>query len=794
MRPTRLEIEGFASFRDRTVVDLEDAPLFVFFGPTGAGKSSLIDAIVFALYGAVPRYADKRLVAPVISQGLNEARVRLDFRANGSAYTAVRVVQRTSTGATTKEARLESGDRMLAGTADELTDQATRLLGLSFEHFTRCVVLPQGAFADFMHAKPSDRQDLLVQLLGLDLYERVRASASQLATELQARAGMLEQRLDRELADATEEAVAAAEERANAIEALLARIDAARPELEALCAKEESAREAARVADLRVKLLDAVRIPEGLDDLLRRVAAAGEAANSAQTAHEEALESQRAAEQERAELPERAALDGAAKVHSSLRDAGTRMKVAEETADSAAGSAKHAQEVATAAEAAFRAADEALEAMKRERAAAHLADHLVAGEPCPVCQQTVSTLPSHAPPPELAEARERRAQVESALERARTAADRAARESAAREADVAGARRERDRLAREAATLRSPAEIDALRARIDAVEAKLAGAQRAGDDAAKRLRQAREDAQRLEAAAKRAWTELDAARDRLSAGGLAPPPAARDDLSVDWHVLVQWAGERLPEQREVAAAERAAAEEAATSREWKLDALREACVETGVTIRDDDPRTSCADDLAGARETARRLRRDMETAAGLRAELADVTKQTNTAKDLTRHLGARHFERWLMNRALRRLVAGATIVLRELSGGAYSLDLDGKNDFVVIDHRNADERRMARTLSGGETFLASLALALALAEHVAEASAGSGARLEALFLDEGFGTLDAETLETVATAIEELGSRGRIVGLVTHVRDLAERVPVRFEVRKVGGASHIERV
>ena len=79
MKPRRLELEGFASFRDRTVVDFDHADLFALTGPTGSGKSSVIDAITFALYGAVPRYAKENLVWPVITQGLQEARVRLDF-------------------------------------------------------------------------------------------------------------------------------------------------------------------------------------------------------------------------------------------------------------------------------------------------------------------------------------------------------------------------------------------------------------------------------------------------------------------------------------------------------------------------------------------------------------------------------------------------------------------------------------------------------------------------------------------------------------------------------------------
>ena len=90
--------------------------------------------------------------------------------------------------------------------------------------------------------------------------------------------------------------------------------------------------------------------------------------------------------------------------------------------------------------------------------------------------------------------------------------------------------------------------------------------------------------------------------------------------------------------------------------------------------------------------------------------------------------------------------------------------------------------------------MASLSLALALSEDMADLAVGGTAKLEALFLDEGFGTLDTDTLDVVISAIEELGSRGRMVGVVTHVKDLAERIPVRYEVTKEGNRSSIGRV
>jgi DNA repair protein SbcC/Rad50 len=157
MRPVRLEMEGFTSFRERTVVDFEAVELFALSGPTGAGKSSVIDAMIFALYGTVPRLGDERQVAPVVSQGRTEARVRLDFDVTGERWTAVRVVRLRDGRATTREARLERAGEVVAGNARELDAEIAALLGLTSQQFTTCVVLPQGQFARFLQAKPAER-------------------------------------------------------------------------------------------------------------------------------------------------------------------------------------------------------------------------------------------------------------------------------------------------------------------------------------------------------------------------------------------------------------------------------------------------------------------------------------------------------------------------------------------------------------------------------------------------------------------------------------------------------------
>lgn len=207
----------------------------------------------------------------------------------------------------------------------------------------------------------------------------------------------------------------------------------------------------------------------------------------------------------------------------------------------------------------------------------------------------------------------------------------------------------------------------------------------------------------------------------------------------------------------------------------------------------DDPGTVCAEALGEARTRRSHLEAQAEQRKELTARLDDVRRQSAVAGTLGTHLSATGFGRWIQNRILRWLVAGATERLKELSSGQYSLDMDDRNEFLVIDHRNADEPRPAKTLSGGETFLASLALALSLAEQVAGLAAHGSPRLEALFLDEGFGALDPETLDVVAASIDQLGAE-RMVGLVTHVPELARRIPVQYRVKKVGNASSVERV
>lgn len=287
MRPLRLELSGFTAFRDATVVDFADADYFAFVGPTGSGKSSLIDALIFALYGSIPRL-DMRSVAPIISQGTNEARVRFDFAIGERAYTAVRVVRRQGDGASTKEARLECGDEVIAGDADSLTSEIERLLGLGFEEFTRCVVLPQGEFARFMHDKPAARGDLLVKLLDLAIYGRLQQRANLRAATAEAGAHADRRRLE-DLSFATDESLTAARAQIGTLAELKARIDEDEPRIEALRETMRAAREGVKADERAVGLLERISMPPGVAELSEAV---GVAATLVQRTDEQVAETE----------------------------------------------------------------------------------------------------------------------------------------------------------------------------------------------------------------------------------------------------------------------------------------------------------------------------------------------------------------------------------------------------------------------------------------------------------------------------------------------------------------------
>ncbi|NHB85085.1 SMC family ATPase [Tessaracoccus sp. HDW20] len=198
-----------------------------------------------------------------------------------------------------------------------------------------------------------------------------------------------------------------------------------------------------------------------------------------------------------------------------------------------------------------------------------------------------------------------------------------------------------------------------------------------------------------------------------------------------------------------------------------------------------------ATEQARAADRLARVEADLRRVEKLSSEREAAEERRQVAGMLADHLSAKKFQRWLAGAALDVLVEAASSSLLELSGGQFSLAHE-KGEFFVIDHADAEAKRSVRTLSGGETFQASLALALALSAELSSMSS-TAASLDSIFLDEGFGSLDPDSLEVVAATLERLAQGDRLVGIVTHVVGLAERIPTRFVVTRDSRTSSVTR-
>lgn len=786
MRPRELMVEGFGPYKSRQTLNFQDLDLFAISGPTGAGKSSLVDAITYALYGRIYRLGTE--VKDFISQDQGTERPRmmvsLEFEVDGRTYRIVRTTGESTPAQVQLEELRGSEWRALEGRARQANQYIERLIGLDFDAFTKSVVLPQNEFHRFLSGRPEERRAILDQLLSLGLFETLRQRASQEGRNCQADAARIAQELSTTYAEATPD-----------------RARALRQELKT--ARQHLAKQQTRV--------EVLKEGHGLAAALRDAA---KAQTAAQTRRDDAAgrvaraEADLASGSDAIEPLRRQAAELRQRVEAMPYDAGEHQKLIRAEAGAAAlaqarkdvqtweeqvekGKARLTQDLAAEqaaraaledAEAAVEAARTALEEARRHNLAAALRSGLKPGDACPVCGQPIGELP-RIDATDVRAAEDALDRAEAAVRTRRAGVDEAARRTAETAAKL-GTSRERLQEAiqrveggrKALVELLGPgeaegAQVDGLRARLGELE---------------RLRKEREDLNRQRDEAERklheheqrlagARGQLDAAREELArveeeARDLA---AAFDAARTPLAAWIDRAGRTDLKK----AFDRGA--DLAQTLEQELETAREAA-------SDARERVALLESQAGA------LDERIQRAKELRHEHRRLTERGRLAEELARLLRADRLPAFIRTEALRALAAAGSERLAFLSGDRYGLEVEGQ-EFLVVDRWNAGETRSVRTLSGGETFLASLALALALAERLPElAATGRDTRLESLFLDEGFGALDAETLEVAGQALDRLRSEERLVGVITHVEELAERLPARVRVVKDINGSRLE--
>jgi exonuclease SbcC len=851
VRPVRLRLAGFTAFRDEQELDFEGLDLFAVTGPTGSGKSSLLDAVAYALYGKAPRVG--KGISALISQGQPRLRVGLDFDVDGKRYRVTRSTPRTGASTILLERKAGDGWESYGEGADRINEcnkLITALVGLDFEAFTRSVLLPQGQFADLLKGDPKERRAILTELLGLELFNGMAARAREIAAESRASAQTNEDVLKSQFAGIDLAAVKDAKETAVAAKALSESVAAAESAFEAMARGWRTDRATAevlgRLAGEASGLAESAEaIGSDLDGLAEEVARfeavaqrteqeAGEAADAVRQAQRalqdgegrlgtlEHLAALRAGMEELHRLEGRLhSLENAAL--QARKDAATRNTAVERSEQRA----QAAGEEMARTEIALREAQAEHERASHADVVGALTHGLKAGDPCPVCARPLVEVPRGA--------RDEAAKPAKKLQRAQAAARKAEADWGKADRDVAVAASDADAAAAEMA--RTERDVDACLKERDELVRGLEAALDSempedplGEVAGrvKELKRLAERAKELgDAAAVARSLAADARQGALAAsargaalvGSLRALPVAR--MAEDWRkalpgfdlssalteaipkdparaaaVARAWAGAAI--DLSLAISSRSA--EIAARLDAELEQARDALPEAVKVPDGADPDEILERLRAAARELvaeATGARKDAERLAQQLRERRALEKQVKMKKEeaalygaLAQELRADRLIDFLQGEALQLLAIGGSDHLRFLSQERYRL-VFRSDEFYVEDRQNGDERRSVRTLSGGETFLASMALALALAEQIRSLAVTKKARLESLFIDEGFGALDPESLEVATEALSQLGGADRMVGVITHVRELADRMPVQIRVEREARGSRV---
>ncbi len=198
-----------------------------------------------------------------------------------------------------------------------------------------------------------------------------------------------------------------------------------------------------------------------------------------------------------------------------------------------------------------------------------------------------------------------------------------------------------------------------------------------------------------------------------------------------------------------------------------------------------------AQDIGAKQNILKTVQDSIVRAKKLNTELKVIQHQVDLLEDLDKIVQGNRFVEYVATNQLKYIALEASKKLEGITKGRYALEIDSTLNFVIRDNFNGGQRRSVDTLSGGETFLTSLSLALALSSQI---QLKGSEPLEFFFLDEGFGSLDNELLEVVMGSLERLHSDKLSVGIISHVEELKNRVPIKLVVSpsEVGTGSKVK--
>ena len=864
MRPIKLKMAAFGAYVEPVTIDFENElrgeKIFLIHGATGAGKTTILDAITYALYGETSGKA--REVKDMRSKGVDDnlsTKVDFNFALGDKIFEVQREIsyypRRKSNKYETRAALFCDGD--LIETKDRaVKGKITELLGFDAEQFRQVVLLPQGEFKKFLSADADDRQGVLNVLFDSEPYKKIEDAISERAKNSAAELKELETRRDtlkKQLDDSESNSLPELEEKFSAAQIKVAELkkffDDAQLKLT------DGKLLSAKFADLKKATSDLNAAQIRLDEADKKFLAAQseyqqrEAQNSERKELEQKIRDLRAIKSAQKELEEKTSALERAK--NSLQKATTDFEIYDRRAknyEARLEILKSDKAKVAGADVKFEQAKQTLgKAQQRDRilngisrleaeltmetkklslvneklksaqieltrlqivnSAAYLATKLKAGEPCPVCG-------SIEHPAIIAEAIPTAVELKKAEEKV----NRLTKDSTQQErtvAQVKGKIFSQKKSLEDYIGVPDTASAQKISDELEQKAAELANCQKCIDAGEEYIKKNKSDLNNATNKKNSATAEVATLEGAISeAKKKIPEKYLADDGQLDADLIssqkifaqLDAAWKNADENFRNTGKEKSAREATLKSIQKTFDALQ-------IELKDKTPpdidslekkAAEIGEKYGAARDEKAKLETNLNTLKKFSSELEEVEKilaDKQKIADMWRRLSdvanasgkgeselKISFQRYFLSTMFNEVVTEANNRLKKMSNGRYLFQMKdagkrsnstaGLNLEIFDEHNGAF--RPVETLSGGESFLASLSLALGLAAVVRNKV--GGIKLDTIFIDEGFGSLDSEALDdAISTIIEQSG--GRLVGIISHVEELKNQIPVRLEVK-----------
>ena len=861
-------MRAFGPYAGETVIDFEKLQgrhLFLICGPTGAGKTTILDAMCYALYGKTSGDRTGEKMRSDYADSSERTEVIFDFMLGDKTYRATRspaqmVDKKRGSGQTLAAmqaslSELEDG-KEINTLRTGIEEAAGKLIGLNADQFCQVILLPQGDFRKLLVAKADEREAILKQLFKTqrfsDFKDRLKDRLDAKVREKMEKQTREDQILsssgatdEKQLSQMVEEAgkelkeaqdiVKSREKESNEFrevyqketalmghftelekalkqDAALKNEEGRMKEMEASLSLIRSARE---LAPYFVQLDGITR--EGKQEAVKLKTARADMETYSKLnetlekriqeldAMKEKREEERKTALKMQDLVPKAKLYGAAV--QALKNAKNALSRAEE----------ETKRLQAAAEAARKARDEQKEKADAVRKsyidgqAFLLAEGLEDGVPCPVCGAIHHPAPARggdhvAKAEDVERAQKEYERTSAAYDRANDTKEKHSTGAYAKAmSDHAKADAQMKTLEEIPEAYRDPKYLEAESTRLltdirkweqdketAAAQLRKAGADLSASQAA--CRNAEERREELVKKYRETESVLKEASDKAGFQSL--------DECKEWYkkkdteesvrkTLEQYRADRKSTE------ERIKAEEQETAGKERPDML--ALNEKSKALQDQLKKAS--ERAAALKERTETLQKAVSDARAIEKELEDLRKEEGLIRglyDLTSGKKTRiTLERYVLGTLLDDVANAANLRLLSMSRRRYSLHRMtdesglGKGGLSLeVSDSFTGRSRPANTLSGGETFLASLSLALGLADVVQ--SRQGGVRLDTMFIDEGFGTLDPDSLNSAMNTLIDLQNTGRMVGIISHVPELEERIDARLRVTPAEKGSKAE--